>query len=68
MTKTASLVILVAGIVFLILGIIESDAFSSDVSRFFTGSATDKATWMLIGGALGTVLGLVGLLRSPKKS
>lgn len=68
MTRTAWLVILVAGIVFLILGIIESDAFSSDVSRFFTGSATDKATWMLIGGVLGTVLGLVGLLRSPKKS
>ena len=39
---------------------------SSDISRFFSGSATDKSIWMLVGGAAATVLGLVGLLRTSK--
>jgi hypothetical protein len=34
------------------------ESFGSDVSRFFTGSPTDKAVWMLIGGIVATVVGL----------
>jgi hypothetical protein len=68
MTRAVSLALLAVGILLLILGINASNAFSSDVSRFFTGSATDKATWMLVGGVAGIVIGLVGLLRTPKKS
>jgi hypothetical protein len=59
MNKAVSLALLACGILFLILGIHESDTFSSDVSRFFTGSATDKATWMLVGGIVGIALGSV---------
>ena len=37
------------------------DSFGSDVSRFFTGSPTDRAVWLLIGGTVATVAGLSGV-------
>jgi len=67
MNKTVSLVILAAGIVLVIYGVAATESFSSDISRFFTGSPTDKAIWMLIGGVVATIIGLVGLLRGQPK-
>jgi len=66
MTKAISLAVLAGGILLLIFGISAYDSTSSDISRFFSGSATDKSIWMLVGGAVVTVLGLVGLLRTSK--
>lgn len=66
MNKAIALAVLAAGIVLLIFGVNAYDSTSSDISRFFTGSATDKAIWMLVGGFVVTVLGLVGLLRRSK--
>ncbi len=66
MNKAVSLAVLAGGILLLIFGINAYDSSSSDISRFFTGSATDKSIWMLVGGAVVTVLGLVGLLRGSK--
>lgn len=66
MNKAIALAILAAGILLLIFGINAYDSTSSDISRFFTGSATDKSIWMLVGGLVVTVLGLVGLLRRSK--
>jgi hypothetical protein len=66
MTKAVSIALLAGGILLLIFGINAYDSASSDVSRFFTGSPTDKAIWLLVGGVAGTVLGLVGLLRGSK--
>jgi hypothetical protein len=66
MNKAISLALLAGGIVLLIFGFNASESFSSDVSRFFTGSPTDKAVWMLVGGAVLSVTGLVGLLRAAK--
>ena len=60
MNKIVSLALLAVGVVLLVLGISAMDSFGSDVSRFFTGSPTDKAVWMLLGGIAVTVLG-VGL-------
>ena len=67
MNKTISLAVLAGGILLLIFGIIAYDSSASDFSRFFTGSATDKSIWMLVGGVVAVVLGLVGLLRGSKK-
>jgi hypothetical protein len=58
----------VGGIVLTIIGINATNSFSSDVSRFFTGSPTDKAVWMLIGGIVAVVVGLTMTLRSSKQS
>jgi hypothetical protein len=58
MNRIVSLALLAGGVVLLILGINAMDSFGSDVSRFFTGSPTDKAVWMFLGGIAATVLGL----------
>jgi len=62
--KLVSLALLVGGVVLIVIGINATNSFSSDVSRFFTGSPTDKAIWMLIGGIIAAVIGLVGTLRN----
>jgi hypothetical protein len=66
MNKIVSLALLVGGVVLIILGISATNSFSSDVSRFFTGSPTDKAIWMLIGGVVAAFLGLAGTFRGSK--
>ena len=66
MNKAIFIAILAGGIILLIFGINAYNSTNSDISRFFTGSATDKSMWMLIGGAVVTVLRLVGLLRGSK--
>ena len=66
MNKVVSLAILAGGILLLVYGVAASKSFSSDVSRFFTGSPTDRAIWMLVGGVVAIVIGLVGLLRGSK--
>lgn len=66
MYKTLSLVLLGSGVALVILGISASDSVASGFSRFFTGSPTDKAIWMLVGGGFLAFLGLVGLLRGSK--
>ena len=62
MNKLLLIVFLISGIVLIIYGISAADSFSSDVSNFFTGSPTDKAIWMLILGAVLTVVGLSGMM------
>jgi hypothetical protein len=58
MNRFLGLVLLVGGVVLIVLGVNATNSFSSDVSRFFTGSATNKAIWMVIGGTLASILGL----------
>jgi hypothetical protein len=66
MNRFVSLALLVGGVVLIVTGINATNSFSSDVSRFFTGSPTDKAVWMLIGGIVAALLGLTGTLRGSK--
>jgi len=53
--------------VLIIIGINATNSFGSDVSRFFTGSPTDKAIWMLIGGIAASIVGLTMTLRGGKQ-
>jgi uncharacterized membrane protein YidH (DUF202 family) len=65
--KLIPLAILAGGIVLVVFGVSATNSFNSDVSRFFTGSPTDKAIWMIIGGIVAIVVGLGGLsLGKPK--
>jgi len=68
MKKLASLILLIAGIALLVYGFSASNSFNSDVSNFFTGMPTDKAVWMIVGGAVVTFVGLTGTLRGSKRS
>ena len=66
MNKGMSVAFLAVGILLIILGVSASESFNSDVSRFFTGSPTNKAVWLLIGGIAAAIVGLFGLLRGSK--
>jgi len=68
MNKLISIGLLAGGIVLIFWGINASNSFSSDVSRFFTGSPTDKSVWLMVGGVAAVAVGLFGLYRSPKTS
>jgi len=66
MNRIVSLALLVGGVVLIVVGINATNSFSSDVSRFFTGSPTDKAIWMLIGGIVAASIGLLGMFRGSR--
>ncbi len=67
MNKVVSIALLAGGIVLIVLGVNATNSFTSDVSRFFTGSPTDKAIWMLMGGIVATVVGFFGLMRGSRQ-
>jgi len=68
MNKIISLALLVGGIILIIFGANASDSIGSSFSRFFTGSPTDKAMWMLIGGAAAAIVGAAGLVLRGSKT
>jgi hypothetical protein len=59
MNRIVGLACLVGGVVLAIFGANATNSFGSQVSKFFTGSPTDKAIWMLIGGIALAIVGLV---------
>ncbi len=61
MNRAVSLALLVIGVALIVFGVGAMDSFSSDVSRFFTGTPTDKAVWMLMAGIVAAVVGLSGV-------
>ena len=63
MNRLISLAVAVVGVVLIVVGIAAMDSFRSDISRFFTGNPTDRAVWLLIGGAVATVAGIFGVSR-----
>jgi LPXTG-motif cell wall-anchored protein len=65
MNKVLGILCVVAGIVLAVYGINATDSFSSDVSRFFTGTPTEKSMWMLISGI---ALAAGGLFLSARRS
>ncbi len=58
---------LAIGVVLLVMGIRATDSFGSQVSEFFTGSPTDRAIWLTIGGAVLVLVGAAAAL-VPLKS
>lgn len=66
MNKAIFIALLVGGIILIVFGINARDSLSSDVSRFFTGAPTNKAIFMLVGGAVAAVIGLIGIVRKPQ--
>jgi hypothetical protein len=68
MNKLIFLAMLIGGVVLIVSGFNATNSLTSDVSRFFTGSPTDKAIWMLIGGSVAALLGLMMLWCSPRQA
>ncbi|MFN0131553.1 MAG: DUF3185 family protein [Phycisphaerales bacterium] len=55
--RLVGLILLVVGIALLVMGIREYDSFGSQISRFFSGSPTDRAVWLTIGGVVAILSG-----------
>jgi hypothetical protein len=66
MNKLVSLALLVVGIILIVYGLNASDSIGSAFSRAFTGAPTDKAVWLLVGGAVAAIVGLSGVVRGSK--
>lgn len=66
MNKPVSLVLLVVGVILIVMGVSAADSIGSGFSRLFTGEPTDRAIWLLIGGAVSAVVGLAGVMRGSK--
>lgn len=66
--KAAALALLAGGIVLLVFGLNAMNSPSSEVSRFFTGAPTDRATWMLVGGALLVAAGIGGIVSGSRRA
>ena len=63
MNKAIAAALLAAGIILLVLGVDAYHSANSIISRFFNGEPSDRALWLLIGGAVTGVVGLSGLVR-----
>jgi drug/metabolite transporter (DMT)-like permease len=68
MIKAIAMALIVGGVVLIVVGVNSMNSFSSDVSRFFTGSPTDKALWMLVGGVVSAVVGTTLAVRGWKET
>lgn len=68
MNKAIFAGLIVVGVGLLLFGLTAADSFGSDVSRFFTGSPTDKAIWMILGGIGTAAAGVVGLFFAGKRA
>lgn len=66
MNRVLSIVLLVIGVTLIVYGVNASNSLGSDLSRFFTGSPTDKTVWLLVGGAVASIVGIVGLVPRSK--
>ncbi len=68
MNRILGIAILAAGVVLIIFGINASQSFGSEVSKFFTGNPTDKSMWLLLGGIVVSVIGLVLAFVRPQRT
>jgi uncharacterized membrane protein YidH (DUF202 family) len=67
MTKAISIALIVGGVVLLYFGGQAFHSLSSDVSRVFTGSPTNKAIFLIAGGVVASLAGLIGIATSGGK-
>jgi cytochrome c biogenesis factor len=66
MNRQIGFILLIAGVALLIWGIGMTGSFSSEISRAFTGSPTDKTMMVLIAGGICTALGAYQLSRKDR--
>ncbi|GLU34232.1 DUF3185 family protein [Trinickia caryophylli] len=64
MIKAISIALIAGGVVLLYFGGQSFHSFTNDMSRMFTGAPTDKTIWLIAGGVVATLAGLIGLISS----
>lgn len=68
MNTLISVALLVIGLILVTWGVSAAESFSSDISRFFTGTPNDLSIWLLIGGIVVSIAGLAVLLTGAKRN
>ena len=63
MNRIVSIALLVVGVILLIWGFNASQSVASEFSDAVTGAPTDRSIWLIVLGAVGTIVGAFGLLR-----
>jgi hypothetical protein len=58
MKNPLGLALIAIGVLLLVFGFFSADSIGSELSEFFTGSPSDKAIWLLIGGVGSLIAGL----------
>ncbi len=66
MKKGISLALVIVGLIFIFWGINASESISSEFSRIFTGSPTERTMWLMAIGIVCSVAGLFGLMGRSK--
>ena len=61
MTRVISVALLVVGVVLLYFGGQSFHSLNDNMSRFFTGSPATKTILLIVGGAVASFIGLIGL-------
>ena len=68
MNRIVSVTLLITGLVFMIAGINGTNTRESNDNWLLTGKPTNKARWMLFGGAGAAIVGLTMPFRGRKKA
>ena len=63
MNRWFSGILFLGGLVVLGIGVNAANSVVSETSSAITGAPTDKALWMMIGGGVVALVGLIGLCR-----
>jgi hypothetical protein len=66
--RILSIVLLVGGVAFLVIGMNSSHSMADQVSNTFTGRFTDQTTWYIVGGIVAAASGLLLLLFAGRKA
>jgi hypothetical protein len=66
MNLPIALALIVVGALLLLFGLNSMDSIQNAFSRLFSGHLTDRTMWLIIGGSLCFVAGVVGCFRSSK--
>lgn len=68
MSRFVGLGLLAAAALLAFYGFRASESLASDLSRFFTGSPTDRSVWLLLGAIVCAAVGVAMLVRQPRQS
>jgi hypothetical protein len=66
MLKVISVALVAGGIILLIFGIDAWNSLGSDVSNVVSGTPTNRAIWFVVSGTVALIVGIGGLLYTPK--
>lgn len=66
--RIVSIVLVIAGVAFLVIGMNSSHSVADQVSNTFTGRFTDQTTWYIVGGIAAAAIGLMLFLYGGRKA